>query len=151
MRMSPKGNFLISLETQLCYMMFCWSRLVKEYFTEADIGERKICWSRPVRRCMMFKKDINMISKTVGGGSGIGLPCIKIFASHDFTESNLPKNFSLYSSSFLPLLQPLVNWLRLTVSSGLNCGCWFVTADCRMDWSVIVDCWCLATELDWWQ
>ena len=33
---SPDLELLVSLESQLCEMMVCWSTLVKECFAEAD-------------------------------------------------------------------------------------------------------------------
>lgn len=36
---------------------------------------RMFCWSRNVRECVMFRKDKNLIPWTMGGGSGIGVPC----------------------------------------------------------------------------
>jgi hypothetical protein len=34
---------MVSLESQLCGMVFCWSRPLKECFPEADLGERMFC------------------------------------------------------------------------------------------------------------
>lgn len=38
---SAKGRreVMVSLESQLCWMVFCWGRHVKDYFPEADRGE----------------------------------------------------------------------------------------------------------------
>jgi hypothetical protein len=58
-----KWKLLVSLESQLCQMMFCWgihlkgmfyySIHVKKCFPEADTGERIFCYSRHVKRCVM--------------------------------------------------------------------------------------------------
>ena len=36
LKWKPKG----SLESQLCWIVFCWGKHVKEHFAEADTGER---------------------------------------------------------------------------------------------------------------
>ena len=35
-----KWKLLLSVESQLCWMVFCWSKHVKECFPEVDTGER---------------------------------------------------------------------------------------------------------------
>jgi hypothetical protein len=35
-----KWNIMVSLESQLCWMVFCSGKHVKECFPEADTGER---------------------------------------------------------------------------------------------------------------
>ena len=32
-----------SLESQLCWMVFCWDKHMKEFFPEVDTGERMFC------------------------------------------------------------------------------------------------------------
>jgi hypothetical protein len=39
---------------------------VKEYFAEADTGERIFCYSKHVKGHRMFTKNINMTPQTVG-------------------------------------------------------------------------------------
>jgi hypothetical protein len=34
---------MVSLESRLCQMMFCWGRHMKECFPEADTGDRMFC------------------------------------------------------------------------------------------------------------
>ena len=55
-----KWKLLVSLETQLCQMMFFWGTQVKGCFAEADTGERMFCWRRRVKGCEMFRKGITM-------------------------------------------------------------------------------------------
>ena len=38
--MSLKWKLKGSLESQLCWMVFCWGKHVKECFPEVDTGER---------------------------------------------------------------------------------------------------------------
>ena len=35
-----KWKVKVSLESQLCWMVTCWDKQVKEHFAEVDIGER---------------------------------------------------------------------------------------------------------------
>jgi hypothetical protein len=44
-----KRKLVISLESQLCPMMFCWGKHVKQCFAEADTGERMFCYSKQVK------------------------------------------------------------------------------------------------------
>jgi hypothetical protein len=106
-------------------------------------GEGMFCWSKHMRGCMMFRKNITMTPQRVGGDSGIDSPCSvsKIFSCCDFVEGNLLKNFLWYSCGYFQRLRPM---RRLPVSSGLNCHCWFVSGDCWVDWTAAADsCWCL--------
>ena len=67
-----KWKFLISLESQLYHMIFCWGRHVKGCFAKADTGESMFCWSTHLREQLMFRNNINMTPQTVGGSSCIG-------------------------------------------------------------------------------
>ena len=126
-----KWKFLVSLETQLCYMMyflkwscermFCWSRYMR--------GHVMFCWSIHLRGHIMFGKSISRIWQTVKGYSYIATPCKAslvftdfthhaalgssslIFACCDFIKRNTPKNFSQYSSYF---------WWSFKVSARLS-------------------------------
>jgi hypothetical protein len=40
---------MVSLESQLCWMVFYWGQQVKECFPEADTGVRLFCLSKFVK------------------------------------------------------------------------------------------------------
>ena len=84
---------------------------MKEYFAEADTGERIFCYSKHVKGHRMFTKNINMTPQTVGAQALVcfALPgytsvttCMYWFALHriaklhcgDIIERNSPKNVS---------------------------------------------------------
>ena len=48
-----KWKLKSSLESPLCWMVFCWDKHMKECLTEADAGERMLCWSKHVKRHRM--------------------------------------------------------------------------------------------------
>jgi hypothetical protein len=39
---------------------------MKEYFPEADTGERMFYYNRHMKGCVIFRKNINMNAQTVG-------------------------------------------------------------------------------------
>ena len=120
----------------------CWSSHVhvKECCAEVDTGERMFCWSTHLRGLFPTDSGIGLprssllifTDKAVRWFAllfclpsllwlhlGIGSPCITwlIFARHDFVVSNLSKNLSWYSGSFLPLLWTWADGWSLSVSS----------------------------------
>ena len=81
-----KWKFLVSLETQLCHVIFfwklscermlCWSRQVR--------GHLMLCWSGCLRGSMLLRKNINKIPQRVRGYSCVAMPCsaLLVFAGH---------------------------------------------------------------------
>ena len=121
-----KWKFLVSLETQLCHVMFLWKLSCETIF----------CWSKyPWGGCMMFEKSINGTPQTVKGRSCIGTRCsaLLVFAGLHFVEGNTPRNFSWYSGWFWPLL----THAKLAEPSSF---CW-------MESLLLICVWCL--WLDW--
>ena len=74
---SLKWKLLVSLENQLCQMVFCWGTQVKDYFAKADTGERMFCSSKHMKGHIMFRRNINMTPRTVGARTlvSLALPC----------------------------------------------------------------------------
>ena len=120
---------------------------------EADTGKMTgktiFCWSWHAKGDVVFRKNINMTPQTVGRRSCFGSPCNAslIFACHDFVERNSPSNLSWYFGDFLLLPWSLANWQRLSVSSVLNCHCWFVFGVCCVDWTADNKDWSQPKEL----
>jgi hypothetical protein len=46
MKREVKWKILVSLQSQLCHVMFCWGRWVRGCFAEADMGEDTWCLER---------------------------------------------------------------------------------------------------------
>jgi hypothetical protein len=117
---------------------------------QVHTGERMFCWSRHRRGPVMFRNNVNMTPQRVGGGSGVGLPCITLlmFTCCNLVESNLLKNFLWYSFGYLLTLQTQANRWSHVVSSELNCHCWVVSGYCQVDWTAAADtCWCCSSGL----
>jgi len=82
------GNFLVSLETQLCPVMFFWKLSY----------ERTFCWERHSRFGKSKKVEPNRQWTKL-----LHWYALQRFAGLDFIERNAPKNFLWYSSCFLTL------------------------------------------------
>jgi hypothetical protein len=144
-----KWELLVSLESQLCQMLFCWAH------------RRKDVWLKQtqVKGCLAIADTWKeyKYDPTDSGNSSFGLPCSALtthmciglpyvdllsFTWGDFIERNSPKNFSRGSCGFLAdsgrvgephgffwIEQPLLIhvWCLL---SGLYCSCWFMCGVC---------------------
>ena len=139
---------------------------MKECFPKEDISERMFYSSEHVKRHMMFRRNINMISQTVGtwtliciapphyssqGHTCIILPYIPLMSSAcgEDIERNWQKKFSWVSFSFLPLLrywqalQFILDSIALVVSSVFSAK--------RTDWTSCTDSYLVfATGLNCW-
>ena len=138
------GNFWFLWK--LHYVRWCFARAdrwkdawlkltqVRGCFAEADKWEK--AW--------FVEESINMTPMTVGGGSGIGSPCCALlvfadsalvlvcFTSHSWSSLVMTlwrvtcQRTCDIPVAFLPLPQNQDKWMRLLVSSGWNCCCWFL-------------------------
>ena len=158
-----KWKFVISLETQLCDVMFfwklssermfCWSRHVRGRFAEKDIwclsghclvkkGHVMFCWSRSLRGHVIFGKNISITQQTVDNALALVSLAFLVdlhLSQSDFIEKNAPKNFSWYSGGFWRLLQPPADWPAETR------GFFWIEP------LLPIHVWCSASGLDCWQ
>jgi hypothetical protein len=96
-RHTEKCKFLVSLEMQLCHVMFFWNLSY----------ERMFCWSRRLRGCMVFRKSMIRTQQTVNNALALvllAMPCWSPLIStfQVFIERPMPKNL-WYFGCFLPL------------------------------------------------
>ena len=110
------GN-MVSLESQLCWMVFCWGKHVKKCFPEVDTGERlrqthegMFCWSRHRRKDVLLKQACGRT-----WNEGFFVNNMHVSELH----GNAPKNFwwcAAVSCYFLTQAdwQNDVSWDRLT-------------------------------------
>jgi len=75
---------MISLESQLCWMVFCWSRYAKQTQVKGCFAK-----SKHEKGCMMLKRTQQWWT-TPGG---INTPCysLMVIICRDFIERNTPK------------------------------------------------------------
>ena len=50
---------------------------MKEYFPEADIGDRMFCYSRQMKGSVMLRSDMNMIPETVAAQALVCFPTLR--------------------------------------------------------------------------
>ena len=48
---------------------------MKKGFADPDTGERMFCYSKHMKGCMMFRRNLNMTPQTVSSSSRFGSPC----------------------------------------------------------------------------
>jgi hypothetical protein len=164
-----KGQFLNKggCEVEICGLLSFFWRPGHNDVLLGQTGERMFSWSRPIKGCTVFRKNLNMtrdsgtrlalwfalhcFASLCWQCSGTGWPwtALLIFACCNFIESNLPKNFSWYSCSFLLLPRTQANliealnlfWTKLPLlicvwclPSRLDCSCWFLCGGLLVDW-----------------
>jgi hypothetical protein len=159
-----KWKIVVSMETR-AIMRFCWGRKVKEYFAEADIGERLFCYRKHMWGWVMFRMNINMTPKTVGAGALVTLLPLLVFTHSTRALAPLTlhcwallvmtssKETRQRTSCEVPVASFLLcrfRWLASsTVSSGLNCPCWFVSGIYWVDWTAAAHlCFVFVSGLD---
>jgi hypothetical protein len=147
-----KWELPISLESQLCQMMFCWDTQGTGCFAEADTGEQYFA------KAHMWKDTgwrlINMTQQAMGARALLCFapPLYSSLTTHVFVlrcvaEFHLwwchrGKRIKELLTKFLQVLAASTDpgWLvSLGVSSGLNCLCWFVCGACQVDWTAATD------------
>jgi hypothetical protein len=102
--------------------------------------ETMFCWGRHLRSCVIFGKSISRTQQTVNTTLALVLLAILclswvIFSCCDFIKRKAPKNFSWYSSCFLPLL-----WTRSNLADSSPFFCIVVL--------LLIQVWCLPIGLD---
>jgi len=143
---TPSENLWFLWKVSYVKWCFRWGTEVKECFTEADTDERIFCYSRHVKECVMFRKNINMTPQTAGTRA---LVCLALsywslltthmhcFPSHCILVTSLRKTHWRTSGEVPVASCPfcgLGQLVSLVVSSGLNCPCWLVCGVYWMDW-----------------
>jgi hypothetical protein len=140
-----KFKLLVSLESQLCQMMFCWDTQVKGCVAIANMWKDTWCSERiqiwPHRQWeLKYWFALLHLASHHQWHACIVSPYIALLSSAcgDAIEICSPENFLWGSCGFLMLpWQPRACWplASLGLSSGLNCSCWFLCGVCQVEWT----------------
>ena len=103
-----KWKFLVSLETQLCHVMFFWKSSCERMFCWSRRVRGCFCWSRYERRHVMFGKSISRTQQTVVGFTLQDFACLCLSACLHTEKSSQERLVAF--------------WLLLATFSDL---CWF--------------------------
>lgn len=122
---SMKWNFLVSLETQLCHVIFFWKPLWEDFFlfAEADM------WKNVLLRIDMWCFSRSSLETHT-------IVCVVLLEwtlekTHDVWEGyKQTVDDTVWYWFSLPLPRTRADWQSLDVFSGLACCCWFMSGVC---------------------
>jgi hypothetical protein len=110
-----------SLENQLCWIMFCWGKHMKECFPEVDTGERlrQTCegtfgWSRHRRQDVLLKQACERTCDGFIANDTLGLVCLTLSSWAPFVgtpqKETHQKNLLVMGCGFLLLRRTQADW-----------------------------------------
>jgi hypothetical protein len=144
-----KWKLPVSLESQLCQMMFFWATQVKGYLAKADMWKKALLKQIQVKGCLAIAdtwkdewwRNINMTTQTVGTRVSVcfALPRYPLLKTHIHCVAEF-LSFGFLKFSWTPAswqaLWFLLDWTDLVGScvvttERLDCSCWFVFTVCQ--------------------